>query len=95
MRTKRESLQVIHDILHAIRDRNGTIRPTHIMYKANLSHQMLKEYLADLQAKGFIEENKGRAGTTYSLTQKGFDYVRDFEVIARFMRSFGLDETQE
>ena len=92
MREKRESLQVIYDILKAIRDRNGTIKPTHIMYKANLSHQMLKEYLGDLRAKGFIAETKGKGGMTYSLTQKGFDYVRDFDIIERFMRSFGLDE---
>jgi len=92
VKIKRESLQVIHDILRAIQERNGTIKPTHIMYKANLSHQMLKEYLANLERKGFIVEKKGKSGSTYSLTDKGFDYVRDFSVIEKFMRSFGLDE---
>lgn len=94
MKGKRESLQVINDILCAIRDKNGTIKPTHILYKANLSHQMLKEYLADLQSRGFVVEHRGKTGVTYSLTTKGFDYVRDFGAIERFMRSFGLDDSE-
>lgn len=96
MRGKRESLQVIHDILRAISNKNGAIKPTHIMYKANLSHQMLKEYLGDLKDRGFVEEKEDRKGNfTYGLSTKGFKYLAEFSVIEKFMNTFGLDEGQE
>ena len=91
MNAKRDRLQIIHDILKAIRDRNGTINPTHILYKANLSHQMLDEYLKDLIARGFVLENQEKKGKTYSLTDKGFDYLSKYNLITDFIGSFGLD----
>ena len=45
MSKKRDRLQVIYDILKAISLKNGQIKPTHILYKSNLSHQMMEEYL--------------------------------------------------
>ncbi|HLD98553.1 MAG TPA: winged helix-turn-helix domain-containing protein, partial [Candidatus Nanoarchaeia archaeon] len=44
---KRNKLEIIRDILNVIRSRNGKIKPTHILYKSNLSHQMMEEYLAE------------------------------------------------
>ena len=98
MRGKRESLEVIHDILTAVQAKNGTIKPTHIMYKANLSHQMLNEYLTDLLERGFLEEQevktKKSKGKTYSLTDKGFDYLKEYSLITKFMESFGLTDEE-
>jgi len=91
MNIKRDRLQIIHDILKAIRDRNGTIKPTHILYKANLSHQMLEEYLDDLISRGFVIENNDNKGKIYSLTDKGFDYLSKYNLITEFIGSFGLD----
>ena len=48
MNKKRDRLQVIYDILKAIQEKNGKIKPTHILYKSNLSHQMMEEYLKDV-----------------------------------------------
>jgi len=90
MNLKRDRLQVIHDILEAIRNKNGKIKPTHILYKANLSHQMLDEYLTELISKGFITEEKSKQGKTYSLTQKGFEYLNKYSLIIDFVDSFGL-----
>jgi predicted transcriptional regulator len=91
MNLKRDRLQIIHDILKAIRDKNGVIKPTHILYKANLSHQMLDEYLNDLISRGFVLENKEKKGKTYSLTNKGFAYLSKYNLITEFIGSFGLD----
>ena len=92
MNKKRDRLQVIHDILKAIQNRNGRIKPTHILYKSNLSHQMLEEYLGELMAKGFVIENRTKEGKTYSLTPKGFEYLNKYKVIVEFVDSFGLNE---
>ena len=87
---KRDRLQVIRDILKVIQERNGRIKPTHIMYKANLSHQMLEEYLAELIEKELIRESRLKKGRTYSLTDKGFKYLQQYKMIAEFTGSFGL-----
>lgn len=91
MKIKRERLQIIHDILKVIQGRNGKIKPTYIMYKANLSHQMLDKYLRYIISNGFIKETKSGKGKTYALTQKGFDYLNKYEVIISFVDSFGLN----
>ena len=91
MAKKRDRLQIIHDILKAIHDRNNRIRPTHILYKSNLSHQMMAEYLKELMDKGFVMENISGNVKTYSLTQKGFDYLNKYKIIADFTDSFGLE----
>jgi len=95
MNKKRDRLQVIHDILKAIQDRNGRIKPTHILYKSNLSHQMLEEYLGELISKGFVVENNSKTGKTYSLTPKGFEYLNKYRMIVEFVDSFGLNEPQD
>lgn len=88
MKAKRETLELIHDILYALQ--KGNVKKTHVMYKANLSPKMLEEYLADLIAKGFIIENNSGNGSTYSLTDKGFKYLQEYRVIVDFVDSFGL-----
>lgn len=90
MNTKRERLQVIHDILKAIQAKDGKIRPTHILYKANLSSQMLNEYLQDLIDRGFVIENEQKKGKTYSLTDKGFEYLSEYKKVTDFIETFGL-----
>ncbi len=90
MGKKRDRLQIIHDILKAIQDKNNRIKPTHILYKSNLSHQMMEEYLEELMEKGFVVMNSDKTGKTYSLTQKGFDYLNKYKLIAEFADSFGL-----
>ena len=91
MKRKRDRLEIIFDILDVIRQKGDGIKPTHILYKSNLSHQMLTEYLGELIEKNFIVENinkKGKKG--YSLTEKGFNYLNEYKVIRDFADSYGL-----
>ncbi|RME31607.1 hypothetical protein D6789_02170 [Candidatus Woesearchaeota archaeon] len=88
---KRERLEIIRDILSAINEKGPEALPTHILYKSNLSSQMLKEYLSELQQKSFIAEIRDKRGKVrYSLTQRGFDFLKDYEVVQRFIDSYGL-----
>lgn len=89
--TKRDKLEVIHDILKVISEKDGKIRPTHILYKANLSHQMLDEYIKELTLKEFLIELPLNKGKTYKLTTKGFNYLNQYKLIKEFTNSFGLD----
>ena len=88
---KRDRLQVIYDILKAIEERNGKIKPTHILYKSNLSHQMMEEYLAELILKDFVNEQESESGKTYKLTEKGFDYLSRYRLIEDFITYFDLN----
>jgi len=93
MSKKRDRLEIIHDILKVIQDKNGKIKPTHILYKSNLSHQMMDEYLNELMSKKFIiEEQNKKGGKTYSLTEKGFGYLNKYKMIVNFVDSFGLND---
>lgn len=89
---KRDKLHVFYDILKVIEERNGKIKPTHILYKSNLSHQMMEEYLNELISKQFIIENTSEQGKTYRLTQKGLEYIEKYKLINEFIKYFNLDE---
>ena len=89
---KRERLEIIHDILHAMREKKGSVKPTHILFKSNLSHQMLADYLTELLSKDFIlEKHDKKKKKYYELTEKGFNYLKDYKVIKSFVDSYGLD----
>ncbi len=91
MERKRNRLQIIHDILEVIGSRNGKIKPTHILYKANLSHQLMTEILNELIEKGLITEEAKDKSKTYRLTEKGYDYLRQYSLIKDFTTTFGLE----
>lgn len=91
MGKKRTRLEVMHDILQVIRSKNGKIKPTHILYKSNLSYQMMDEYLKELIEKKFVMEKRIKSGRTYELTEKGFKFLEQYSMIKDFTSSFGLD----
>ena len=90
MEKKRNRLEIIHDILKVIRDKSGRIKPTHILYKSNLSYQMMDDYLKELKEKGFIVEKKKDRGKVYEITEKGLNYLDKYSLVLDFTESFGL-----
>jgi len=87
---KRERLDVIRDILQAIRQ-NREIKPTRLLYASNLSPQMFKEYINELISKKFIKfEIDEKDKKTFSLTKKGQDFLMEYKVIESFIENFGL-----
>ena len=91
MTKKRDRLEIIKDILELLRDKGEKVKPTHIMYKANLSHVMLKEYTTELVKKKLIEELTVKGKKRFILTQKGFSYLKDYSIIRGFVDSYGLE----
>ncbi|MFC2134869.1 winged helix-turn-helix domain-containing protein [Bacteroidota bacterium] len=90
MAKKRERLEVIYDILSAIRSSNNSIKPTRLLYSSNLSPQMFKDYVLELLEKKFIMENVEKERKTYSLTTKGYNFLEEYKVIVGFIEDFGL-----
>lgn len=88
---KRDRLEIIKDILQSIRDKRGNIKPTHIMYKANLSHQMLTEYMNELIEKNMVKLVFDKSKKKYEITDKGLSYLKDYNMIRGFVDSYGLE----
>ncbi|MBW2964486.1 DUF4364 family protein [Candidatus Woesearchaeota archaeon] len=90
MTTKRGRLEIIHDLLNAIQQKGGTIKPTHLLYKSNLSHKKMKEYVEELIRQEFIKEQSRNDKRVYSITDKGSEFLSEFQRIKRFAESFGI-----
>ena len=90
MAKKRERLEVIRDILNAIRS-NRKIKPTRLLYASNLSPQMFKDYVNELLTKGFIKlDVDEKEKKTFSITIKGMEFLQEYKVIENFVENFGL-----
>jgi len=93
MNAKRNRIEIINDMLSIIRDKGDTVKPTQIMYKANLSHEMLSTYIKELLTKEFIIEKKDKnERKTYTLTDKGFNFLKDYKMMQGFIGSYDLNE---
>ena len=57
------------DVLHVIEV--GVEKPTRIMYKANLTYQMLLDIIATLVHNQFVREEVSGIKKRYHITQKG------------------------
>jgi predicted transcriptional regulator len=91
MTERREKLDIIKDILEAIRDKGGTIKPTHLLYKSNLSHDSMKRYVGDLMEKEMVAEVQEKKSTKkYTITDKGLKFLSDYQQVKVFQESFGF-----
>ncbi len=89
---KRDKVEIIGDMLSEIQHKNGRIKPTHLMYKANLSHAQLKSYLEELLDKEFVEktETPKEHYTYIILTDKGNKFLQRWREMRQFETSFGF-----
>ncbi|MDG7008487.1 MAG: winged helix DNA-binding protein [Nitrososphaerota archaeon] len=77
------------DILNAV-SAEGEAKPTHILYKANLSHERMVKYLDDLTGKGLLQMRQDGENRTYSLTPKGVGFLLEMRRAEAFVQGFGL-----
>jgi predicted transcriptional regulator len=87
--TKRTKLEIINDLLVAIQEKGGQIKPTHLMYRANLSNKLLHEYLDELSDKGMLERVT-TSSTIIKITDKGYEFITQFKKMREFQAAFGL-----
>ena len=64
-------MEMVCDILAVVSE--GPTKPTHILYKANMSWKVLTSYLSYLTTSGMVEKEDEEGGkrSTYRLTIKG------------------------
>ena len=67
----------------------GAQKPTHIMYRANLSWSVMQLYIKNLEGKGIIESAVIEGRRVYQLTNKGFALLDKYVCI---MEELGSSE---
>jgi predicted transcriptional regulator len=95
MASRRSRLELVFDILQAIQNKGGRIKPTHLMYKSNLSHKLLSSYMDELIMKEMIEiikveGKKKKISKMVGITDKGFSFLAEFRKMREFTEAFGL-----
>jgi predicted transcriptional regulator len=88
---RRSRFETKYDILKAIKQ-EGEARPTHIMYKANVSWTIMKEFLEELESQNLVSAVQQRSGhKKYVLTAKGIESL-DTMMSAKLLLGEAEDE---
>lgn len=87
---RRSRANIINDMLDSIQNKGGRIRQTHLMYKANLSHNQLKGYLDDLLNSELVKKVKNKNCTYLIITDKGSEFLEKMRQMREFEKAFGL-----
>lgn len=83
-------MDIISDMLNTIRERGGSIKPTHLMYKANLSHKQMKGYLDELIGKKLIEVGMPGKENQIVITKSGVEFNLKYLQMKNLEKTFGL-----
>ena len=90
MARKRSRIDIITDMLSSIRNKGGRIKPTHLMYKSNMSHTQMKSYLEELMEKEMISKIKSNNYEYLIITDAGSKFLERLTEMKEFEKTFGL-----
>lgn len=85
--SRRDKLKIYGDLLSVLNAEAGTekIVLTKVQLKINVPFDRLKHYIFELKELGLIQDE-----TTLKLTEKGKQYVIEYEKVLEFMKRMGL-----
>ncbi|MDG6905688.1 MAG: hypothetical protein JRN20_07890 [Nitrososphaerota archaeon] len=85
-KAKRNKMEIYNDILSALKQElyYGEARPTRIQSKSNLAYDRLTRYFEELETQEMITSNP------LALTQKGRDFLQDYDRIKEFLADMGV-----
>ncbi len=84
---RRDKLKIYGDLLCALRNGNSSERVvlSRIQVQINVPFDRLKNYISELKELGLIENE-----TSLKPTEKGKQYLQEYEKIINFMEQMGL-----
>ena len=80
-------MEMYLDILRAIG--SGAEKPTHVMYKANLSWVVMRGFLENLKAQGLVEESQVEGRSSLHLSNRGFELLNQFLLVREYFVNIG------
>jgi predicted transcriptional regulator len=85
--SRRDKLKIYGDLLRVFLDegRNEKVMLSKVQAHANVPFDRLKKYISDLFTLGLIEDE-----TSLKLTNKGKQYLKEYELVIDFMERMGL-----
>ena len=78
---RRSKMEVKIDILQAIAE--GAGRPTHIMYRSNLSWAVMRNFIRALEEQGLVTASDVEGRKNYVLTAKGIRVLETYANVRR------------
>ncbi len=87
---RRDKITIIYEMLDSIINKGGIIKPTHLLYKSNLSYKRMLPLVEELQEKGMIIQETDGNRKKYIITDKGRQFVADYKKMKGFLDSFGF-----
>jgi len=84
---RRDKFKIYGDLLSALYYTSGAEKLvlTQIQVKINVPFDRLKTYITEIKDLGLIQD-----GASLKLTEKGIEYLREYEKILNFMKRMGL-----
>lgn len=88
---RRSRIDIIESMLSLLSHKKE-MKPTHLMYKANLSNVQMKSYLGELEKKGFIKKiaNKEKNSYIIMINSNGIKFLEKIREMKEFENIFGL-----
>ncbi|MEO0250926.1 MAG: winged helix-turn-helix domain-containing protein [candidate division WOR-3 bacterium] len=76
---RRNNLDVMYEILSFCRKER---QKTRIMYKCNLSYELLKKYIGFLVSRDLLEKSRDKY---YRTTMQGLDFLNEYERVRNML----------
>ncbi len=85
--SRRDKLKIYGDLLSVLEDEPNkeNIVLTQVQVRINVPFDRLKKYISDIKELGFIQDE-----TSLLLTEKGKQYLREYENVLEFMKRMGI-----
>lgn len=82
---RRSKMEVKIDIMQAIAE--GAGRPTHIMYRSNLSWAVMRSFIKSLESQGLILSSQIDGKKSFVLTEKGGRVLQTYAAVRNQLES--------
>jgi predicted transcriptional regulator len=82
----RSSFEIFAMMIEAVKENNGNGAPKFsIMRNTSINSAQLKKYLRSLSEMGFVELDNAGDRVVYRATDRGIDYLRQYNILQRMM----------
>lgn len=77
-------------MLGALAAKRAGLKPTRLMYAANLSHGQMKGYLEELEERGFVVRMTTKDGEVLQISDPGAQFLTAIRQMQEFEKGWGF-----